>query len=73
MKPKIPNNTVIKFDGFRKLTLKERLMILFGFNLQAVCAVHIHRRDSSVKARANIVLTKVQTPLDQRRETRCIG
>lgn len=55
---KLPNKFVVEFDGFRKLTLKERLLILLGYNIKTLSKVVINRRQTSVKARTFVVTTK---------------
>lgn len=62
---KLGNKFVVEFDGFRKLTLKERLLILIGYNLQTLSKVCVDKRNTSVKARTFVVLTKQVTPEGQ--------
>lgn len=55
---KLPQKFVVEFDTFRKLTFRERLKILFGFNLLALVKVVVDRRNTSVKQSTFILLTK---------------
>jgi hypothetical protein len=55
---KLPNRPLIKFGGFRKLRLKERLLILIGYNLTCSVEVVVDRRNSRVLQRCYVSITK---------------
>ena len=57
---KMPNRFIVDFDGFRKLTRRERLKILFGWNLHTKTTVLVDRRNhvTPVKGRCDVSLTK---------------
>lgn len=68
MENKLPTNFVVEFDGFRRLTFKERLLILIGYNLTTLSKVIVNRRGGSVKAHTAVVLTKQLSAEGQTRE-----
>jgi hypothetical protein len=65
---KLPNKFVVEFDTFHELTFKERLKILFGYNLKSVSKVIMNRRERKTWAHTKLQLTKQLDPDGELRE-----
>lgn len=66
---KLPNKFVVEFDSHHTLTLKERLMILLGYNIKTISSVMVNRRTQKVGAKTKLQLTKHVAAETEIRET----
>lgn len=66
--PKLPNLMVVEFESHRKLSWKERLQILLGYNLLTKVKVLVDRRHTNVRGKAEVHLTKAVDATEQIRE-----
>ena len=64
---RLPNKFVVEQRFHRRLSFKERLLILCGYNLQADSTTQVVMKNGSARARLVIRLTKQITAEDQAR------
>jgi hypothetical protein len=58
---KLPNRFCVEFDTFRRLSLKERLCVMAGFNIVARVKVMIDKRDGRSWTNCEVGFTPLKT------------
>jgi hypothetical protein len=67
-KSPLPNDAVIDTVHFKTLSFRNRLRILFGYNLLIKVSTRIHRRQGEVEQGIVLALTRNASHEDQLRE-----